>query len=312
LLIGLLAGLLTGFLLSVPPMGPTNFAIMSKGFKGEKKNGVAIGAGAGFMDMIYVLISYGGFALIIGLIPEAVITFYENNTHIFKIVLTSVGCIVVVFYGFKILRSKLESGAYDRRINEEDFQKQIAESKRVLEQNRQRLDKLLHTHLTEKARKTEKLYEHSEEHLKQHLDKKLHSEVLEYKRKINASEEELQRIIEAGNNNDPDANPNIWSNFLTGCIMCVSSITLPASWFLIVSYMKGYNIIESDFLSGLAFGIGVWAGTIAWFYLLVRIISRNTHRISPAALNKLNIGVGVILFGLGLFLAYKVFDYALA
>lgn len=304
MLIGLIAGLITGFILSVPPLGPTNFAIMAKGFKGEKKNGIAIGAGAGFMDMIYVLISYGGFALILGLIPDAVINFYENNTYIFKLVLTSVGCIVVVFYGFKISRSKLESSDYDRRISPEDFKKQIAKSREVLEHNKQMLDKFLHTHLSDMKDSVDL------ESLKEHLDEKTHNEMLSYKSKISASEKEIEEII--NNNHDPDANPSIWSNFLTGCIMCISSITLPASWFFIVSYMKGYNIIGSDFLSGFAFGVGVFAGAVFWFYLLVNIISRYTHKISPAALNKLNTGVGIILFGLGIFLAYKVFDYALS
>lgn len=309
MLTGLIAGLVTGFLLSMPPMGPTNFAIMAKGFKGEKRNGIAIGAGAGFMDMIYVLISYGGFALIIGLIPESVITFYENNTYIFKLVLTSVGCIVVVFYGFKIMRTKLESEADNRNITAADFEKQIKHSKTVLELNKQRLDKFLHTHLSEQGRTKDKLHEHSEEHLMKHLDKELHHEVMAYKEKISESEKEIEKILSA-NYHDPDANPNIWSNFLTGCIMCVSSITLPASWFLIVSYLKGYNVIASDFPSGLMYGIGVWVGTVAWFYLLVHFISKNRLKVSPKALNKINISVGIILFGLGLFLLYKVFDYA--
>ncbi len=311
MLTGLIAGLITGFLLSIPPIGPTNFAIMAKGFKGEKRNGIAIGAGAGFMDMIYVLISYGGFALIIGLIPETVISFYENNTHLFKIALTSIGCIVVVFYGIRIMGMKLDSAEYDRSINAKDFEKQIENSKRVLQQTKERLDRILHTHLSEKARKMEKLHEHSEEHLVKHLDENLHDEVLQYKRDIMQTEKELEEIMNSANN-DPDANPRIWQNFLTGCIMCVSSITLPASWFLIVSYMKGYGLIGSDFPSGLAFGIGVWIGSVSWFWIMVNLVSKNTHRISPAALNRLNIFVGLILFGLGLFLVYKVFDYALS
>src|SRR5690606_14674049 len=124
---------------------------------------------------------------------------------------------------------------------------------------------------------------------KEHLDEKTHNEMLSYKSKISASEKEIEEII--NNNHDPDANPSIWSNFLTGCIMCISSITLPASWFFIVSYMKGYNIIGSDFLFGFDFGVGVFAGAVFWFKLLVNIISRYTHKISPAALNKLNTGV---------------------
>ena len=67
---GLVVGLITGYLLSMPPMGPTNILVISQGLRHEIRNGVAVGAGAGFMDMIYIIISYGGYALIKGFIPS--------------------------------------------------------------------------------------------------------------------------------------------------------------------------------------------------------------------------------------------------
>ena len=60
LLYSLIAGIVTGFIVSVPPLGPIAFALISKGFKGEVKDGMAIASGSAFMDMVYAIIAFGG------------------------------------------------------------------------------------------------------------------------------------------------------------------------------------------------------------------------------------------------------------
>lgn len=238
----------------MPPLGPTNFAIIAKGFKKEIKEGVAIGAGAGFADLIYILIAYGGVSLIRSFIPESVDLFVSENNLYFKTGITAVGCIIVFYYGFKIMRSKTFS--VDKPVNEE-------------------------------LRGIEAI-----------AAKKLHH-----------TEKEIEKIIRKEpikQNNDS----GIYSSFLTGILLCVSSITLPASWFAFVGYLKSYHLIDSNFLSGLALAIGVMAGTTFWFYTIVKVISANSHKILSSTLNKLNIMVGIFLIVLSVFLLYKVFDFA--
>ena len=60
----------------MPPLGPTYFAIIDRGLKKQLKNAVAIGIGAGFMDMIYILIAYGGVSLIVSLLPDTAHGFF--------------------------------------------------------------------------------------------------------------------------------------------------------------------------------------------------------------------------------------------
>ena len=239
----------------MPPLGPTNFAIISKGFRNEIKEGVTIGAGAGFMDFIYILIAYGGVSIIISLIPENTVEFIESNEMYFKSALTLAGCIIVVFYGFKIKSKKVLN---ENETNNLDLQIQKVE------------DKVENTLL-----KTEK-----------EIDKILHTKVLAKPK---------SGFLEA---------------FLTGAFLCLSSITLPASWFAVVGYLKSYGIIDTTFLSGLSLAAGVFLGTTFWFYTLSKFIAVNSHRIKPTTLNKLNIAVGYILILLGIFLFYKAFDFA--
>jgi threonine/homoserine/homoserine lactone efflux protein len=257
LIIGLIVGFIIGFVLSMPPLGPTTFSIMAKGFKNEEKEGIAIGIGAAFMDFIYILAAYGGVSIIKTLLPSSVDVFFNENEKTLKLILTLLGCFVVVFYGFKIMKMKIFNGNNSSTPITEDRIEEV-----VLEKAENKLIK------TEKE-----------------LDRILHTKKLE------------------------KGISGLTGEFLTGILLCLSSVTLPASWFAIVSYLKSYGVIDSEFLSGLALAIGVLGGTAVWFYVIVKFISKNSHRINPRMLNKINVSVGVILILLGLFLLIKAVDF---
>lgn len=238
----------------MPPIGPTNFAIMSKGFNKDIVSGVAIGAGAGFMDMIYILIAYGGLSLLKTIVPESFDIFVSDNEHYFKAILTFLGCIIVIFSGYKIMKTRIFNGGANDELIRAKIEKKLKEAGGKFEKREKELEKLLHTSALEKRQ-------------------------------------------------------GVTGSFLTGVVYCMSSITLPASWFAIVSYMKSYGIIDSRFITGLALAVGVLVGTTLWFYTLCKLISKNSHRISHVALNRINTFVGIVLIGLGIFLFYKAFDF---
>ncbi len=101
------AGIATGFLISIPPFGPIAFAMISKGFKNEIKEGRAIAFGAAFMDFFYSLIAFSGLTLIISFFPSGVGRFYARHSQSIVIALSFVGCVIVFFYGLKIMRTKV-------------------------------------------------------------------------------------------------------------------------------------------------------------------------------------------------------------
>lgn len=238
----------------MPPVGPTNILVISQGLRSEIRNGVAVGAGAGFMDMIYIIISYGGYALIKGFIPDSVDTFFSNNEMLFKIILTFVGCVVVGVSGFKLMRTKvLENRA--KNNSDDGMKSKVDEVETKLDHTKEDFTRILHTDLLKK-----------------------------------------------------DEN-SLFGSFLKGAFLCFSSVTIPASWFALTGYMKSYGIIDSRFITGLSYSIGVFAGTTFWFWTLVKVISKNTHRVSPKALSKINVGVGIMLMMLSIFLLYKAADF---
>jgi len=252
LIIGFIAGFITGFILSMPPLGPTYFAVIERGLKNQVKNGVAIGVGAGFMDMIYILIAYGGVTAIISLLPLSVVEFFSANENNLKLLLALAGCIVVILYGVKIMKTKNQKIVEKPPLLKDvKFKQRYKQVESVIKKTEMGLERIL---------KTKTLKEHSD----------------------------------------------VTGSFMIGVVMCLSSITLPATWFALVGYLKSYGIIDANIFTGILLGIGVLLGTSVWFYIMTKFISKHSAKIKPSLLNKLNIGTGIFLILLGVGILIKL------
>lgn len=247
MLITIIAGIVTGYVVSIPPLGPISFALISKGFKSEISEGMAIGSGAAFMDFVYCMIAFSGISLIVSLLPESVGRLYTENSSAILLVLTYGGCIIVMVYGIVIMRSKVNYGVMG-----------LQQSGKIEEV------KVRAEELQEKAAG---------------ITEQLHVPVV--------------------------TKSNYSGLFIMGILLCLSSITLPASWVAMVGYLKSYKVINASFIGGLLFSAGAAVGTALWFYTLLRLITGNKHRINHQTLSKLNVFAGIILLLLGIFLFVK-------
>ena len=108
MLVTIIAGIITGYIVSIPPLGPIAFALISKGFRGETKEGMAIAFGSAFMDMVYAMIAFSGISLLFILLPDGVEDFYLNHMGGVQIGLIYLGCLVVVVYGFRIMKARVD------------------------------------------------------------------------------------------------------------------------------------------------------------------------------------------------------------
>ncbi|HMS65080.1 MAG TPA: LysE family transporter [Ignavibacteria bacterium] len=241
MIIGLVVGLVIGFLYSMPPLGPTYFAIIDRGLKKEFNNAIAIGAGAGFMDMIYILISFGGVSLISSIIPQSVDDFFIANEEKLKYYLGITGCILVILYGLNIMLKKIEPDEVGIKAEQE---------------------------------------------------------------KLKKAKKGIIKILHVGKELDKDQ--SITGSFFTGVLMCLSSPTLPASWFATVGYLKSYGLIDSNFSTGVLLSIGVLIGTTFWFYIMTKLVIKHTKKMSPEFRKKLNYFTGSFLILLGVFFLIKI------
>jgi threonine/homoserine/homoserine lactone efflux protein len=244
MIINFLAGIVTGFIVSIPPLGPIAFAMISKGFKNEIKEGRAIAFGSAFMDFFYCLIAFSGIGLIISVFPSGVAKFYSENVQTIEIVLSFAGCAIVIIYGLKIMKMRI---TYNKLEADESAKFDSAFAK---------------------ANRLRKKAENAAKHLK----------IPEIKKS------------------------NLLGLFFLGVLLCLSSLTLPASWIAIIGYLKGYHFLNSSFLGGFVFSIGTFAGTFAWYFTLLKLITGNKKRINQTTVNRLNIIAGGILIMLGVFL----------
>ena len=249
ILTNIIAGILTGYIVSMPPMGPISFAMISRGFKNEIKEGRAIAFGAAFMDFLFCLIAFGGITLIFSIFPVSVSDFFEANADTIETILTFAGCAITVAYGIKIIRTKI---TYDKLAEKESGKLNIAEQK------------------------AEKLKEKS---------KVISKNIKVYENKFS----------------------DYMGLFFMGVLLCLSSVTLPASWIALIGYLRGFSFLNFSFLGGLLFSVGAFVGTLGWFYTLLKLISGNKKLINHSTINILNLITGIILLTLGLFLFVKAF-----
>jgi threonine/homoserine/homoserine lactone efflux protein len=247
MIINLIAGILTGYIVSMPPMGPISFAMISKGFKNEVKEGYAIAVGAAFMDFFFCLIAFTGLTLIFSFFPFAVSDFFAKNSDTIEIILTFACCAIAILYGIKIIRSKVTYNKLEAKESQKLNTALISASK-----------------MKEKASTLSKKFKMPE---------------------VKKS--------------------NYVGLFFMGVLLCMSSITLPASWIALIGYLKGFNFLDYSFLGGLSFALGAFAGTFGWFYTLLKLITGNKKLINQATINILNIVTGSILLTLGVFLFVK-------
>jgi len=253
LITGFVIGFAIGFVFSMPPLGPTYFAIIERSLKHQFTNAVSVGVGAGFMDMFYILIAYGGVAAIVSLLPSSVTGLFLKNEDMLKIILGLAGCVVVILYGVKIMRTRNSTIIEKETVQSEKFKKKYETVENVFKRTEMGIEKITH-----------------------------HKTALEEK------------------------HSDLVGSFLLGIVMCLSSVTLPASWFAVVGYLKSYGLIDSNIFTGILLSIGVLIGTSAWFYLMAKLIMKYSSKIKPSTLNKLNISTGIFLIILGVSLLIKL------
>lgn len=254
MIVSFVIGFAIGFVFSMPPLGPTYFAIIERGLKNQLGNAVSIGVGAGFMDMVYILIAYGGVSAVVSILPLSISDFFIRNEDTLRITIAVAGCVAVIFYGIKIMRTKNGLMAIEEEtVQSEKFRKKYETVEHVFKRTEMGIERITH-------RKT-------------------------------ALEEKHSDLV---------------GSFLIGVVMCLSSVTLPASWFAAVGYLKSYGLLDASFLTGILLGLGVLAGTSAWFYLMAKFIVKYSSRIKPGTLNKLNMSTGIFLIVLGVSLLIKI------
>lgn len=88
-------------------------------------------------------------------------------------------------------------------------------------------------------------------------------------------------------------------SLLAGFLATALNPTLLATWTVIVTSLHSSGVLAAGYLSGLAFGLGVGGGALAWFFVV--ILLSNRFRLQQLTNHRLELGraVGVLLMLVG-------------
>jgi threonine/homoserine/homoserine lactone efflux protein len=88
-------------------------------------------------------------------------------------------------------------------------------------------------------------------------------------------------------------------SMLAGFLATALNPTLLATWTVMVTSLHSSGLLAAGYLSGLAFGLGVGAGALAWFFVV--ILLSNRFRLQQLTNHRLELGraVGVLLMLVG-------------
>ena len=111
---------------------------------------------------------------------------------------------------------------------------------------------------------------------------------------------------------DPEQTPSSGGNkrnFLLGITITILNPTLMATWGVAVTTLPSFGMESFGQDRALPFSFGVCAGIIAWFTVLLWLLERYKGRFERAIVDRIVRVMGLLLIGLGLYFAARLFSY---
>jgi threonine/homoserine/homoserine lactone efflux protein len=103
----------------------------------------------------------------------------------------------------------------------------------------------------------------------------------------------------------PPSNVGNKRSFLLGITITALNPTLIVTWTAAVATLRSLHWVSRDVTHALPFSIGVWAGIIAWFSVLLTLLARFKGRFHTSTLDRVVRVMGVVLVGFGLWFAVR-------
>jgi L-lysine exporter family protein LysE/ArgO len=90
-------------------------------------------------------------------------------------------------------------------------------------------------------------------------------------------------------------------------LLYVTNPSLYIFWFAVAGTMTGHNLVHSSGWTAIAFAAACGVGSLIWYILLVRFVSRRQSRIHPETFRKILFYLGLGLAGFGLYTIATIF-----
>lgn len=90
-------------------------------------------------------------------------------------------------------------------------------------------------------------------------------------------------------------------------LLYIANPTIYAWWIAIAGMATGHGWVIGARWQPVAFSVACGVGSMLWYLLLVRYISRHQHKIRPAAFQKLLLFLGIALIAFGIYTLMTIF-----
>jgi threonine/homoserine/homoserine lactone efflux protein len=90
-------------------------------------------------------------------------------------------------------------------------------------------------------------------------------------------------------------------------LLYVSNPTLYMFWFAVAGTMTGHNLVQHNGWTAVAFAAACGVGSLVWYLMLVRFVSRRQSRLHPLKFRKVLFYLGLALSGFGIFTIASIF-----
>ncbi len=90
-------------------------------------------------------------------------------------------------------------------------------------------------------------------------------------------------------------------------LLYVSNPSLYIFWFAVAGTMTGHNLVQKSGWTAVAFAAACGVGSLVWYFMLVRFVSRRQSRLHPMKFRKVLLYLGLALSGFGVFTIASIF-----
>jgi threonine/homoserine/homoserine lactone efflux protein len=90
-------------------------------------------------------------------------------------------------------------------------------------------------------------------------------------------------------------------------LLYVTNPSLYVFWFAVAGTMTGHDLVQNSGWTAIAFAAACGLGSLIWYVLLVRFVSRRQSRIHPEMFRKILLYLGLALILLGIYTISSIF-----
>jgi threonine/homoserine/homoserine lactone efflux protein len=94
--------------------------------------------------------------------------------------------------------------------------------------------------------------------------------------------------------------------FTIGILLYATNVMAVPEWIIVSGLWRSWGLLGSGFDINASFALGAGAGTIGWYLVLIRWISKRRRGFKPATLQKINLGTSIAMLAFAAYFAYAI------